>query len=1015
MDVRCRIEMLGPLRMVRGGEARTRFGTQKAGWLLAFLALRLGPQPREQVIDLFWPDMDLPAGRNNLSTALSSLRRQLEPPGVSRGAVLVASHAHVGLNPAAVTTDVAEFEALLHAAEGEGGPAQRAAILSRASLLYGGEFQPGNYQDWAVREAERLQSRRAAALDRLAEDLEALGRFGEAAAATRLRLTADPYAESAWVGLVRRLVRAGQSAAAGEAARQCGRFFEEEFGAGPSAAVSRAVSEALAGPGPPTASGPAPPTAAPGSSGEAEGGGVKEEKEKTTEAVKWGAAPGGRASTGTLPFWLSHFFGREAELAQLADMLLSSKGTPPHPAAPERPCRLVTLTGPGGAGKTRLAAEFARLTAERFGAWCGFVALADLSAPDQVPSQIAQALSLSSSPAVSPVEQVVAHFRDRDRLGAPPALLILDNLEHLLAEDGGKAPRTSGGAAGVVEALLKDTAGLSILCTSRRRLSLQGERLLHLGPLAVPDEAPLSPDEMARCPSVRLYLDRARAVRPDFGLTPVNAPAVAALCRTLEGSPLALELAASWVRQLPPRAMSERLARETALHGPAARDRDVPTRQHSLGATLDWSWRLLSPEAGRLLARLSVFRGGWSLESAEAVCDESDALNLLACLEDASLVCASETGQGAARWGILTTVRDYARERLEGRGEAGEFRSAHTAYFRNLVQRAELTGPDQARWYDLLEADHDNVRAAFDCLPQDAGGAEACMEMAGRMQQFWQVRGYFREGRDRIAASLARPGAGAATAGRARALHGAANLASRQADLAAASALHRESLAIRRALGDELGTARSLLGLGTVALTQGDLEGAQGYHQETLEVYRRLGDQSGLGDVLNNLGNIAAQRGCATEAMGFYQESLVVRRGKNDCQSVANTLSNLGPLLAHLGDHAGAASALRECLSLCLELGDKRDGIYALKGMAELALATEQDKRGARLLGAETALRESLGMPRAAFQEAQHQEGVAALRQRMGPAAFREAWAEGQTMTWEQAAGIALAYPGDTV
>jgi len=436
----------------------------------------------------------------------------------------------------------------------------------------------------------------------------------------------------------------------------------------------------------------------------------------------------------------------------------------------------------------------------------------------------------------------------------------------------------------------------------------------------------------------------------------------------------------------------------------------VPARQNSLRATLDWSWRLLPPEAGLLLARLSVFRGGWTLEAAESVGGTADALTMLACLEDASLVHASETDGGAARWGVLVTVRDYARERLEEQGELKEFRRRHAAFFEGLVRRAELTGPQQALWYDFLEADHNNLRAAFDWLLQDEGGVETCLLMGGRMQQFWQVRGYFREGRERIAAALARPEAQAMTAGRAEALHGAANLASRQADMAAAAALHSESLAIRRALGDELGTARSLVGLGIVAMTRGDLEGAQRCHLETLALYRRLGNQPGLGDVLNNLGSIAHQRGHLVEARDFYEESLALRRGRNDWQSVANTLSNLGPLLACLGDHAGAAQSLGECLSLCLELGDKRDGIYGLKGIAELALAQGSRERAVRLLGAEAALRAGLGMPRVSFRAERHQEELAALRRQMEPGAFDLVWGQGRAMTWEQAAEEARTY-----
>ena len=590
MDPRCRIELLGPLRLTRGDETHTRFGTQKAAGLLAYFALHPGPHAREQIIDLFWPDMDLPEGRNNLSTALSGLRRLLEPPGVRKGSVLATTHAQAGLDPAAVTTDVADFERRLREAEKAVGPEARAGLWAQALALYGSPFQEGNYQDWAIQESERLEARRITVLDAWADDLETLGRYDEAVAVTRQRLAADPYAETAQVGLIRRQVRAGRLAAAHETARQFAQLFQEEFGTGPDAETRRAIEAIFAqtvspsvAPSPAPASPPAAPSA-PAAPPRQDDGPVSPEK-------------------ATLPFWLSRFFGREAEMTQLAALLLPAQKAFTRAALPECPIRLLTLSGPGGAGKTRLAAEFGRRASERFAQWVGFVPLADLTEPAQIPARIAQSLGLLPASPLTPLEQVVSFFAAQDKLGAPPALLILDNMEHLLGPD---ALGSDSEAREIVRALLETASGPTILCTSRRRLGLAGERLLPLGPLPVPETDLDAEGDLARLaavPSVRLYLDRAQTVRPDFGLTPTNAPAVAALCRILEGSPLALELAASWVRLLPPRRMWERL--NQGLEMPEGRLADLPPRHRSLAAALEWSWRLLSPDCQRLLARLS--------------------------------------------------------------------------------------------------------------------------------------------------------------------------------------------------------------------------------------------------------------------------------------------------------------------------------------------------------------------------------------------------------------------------
>ena len=565
---RCRIEMLGPLRVVRENEVIARFSRQKAVALLAYLGLRPGLHPRERIIDMLWPDLDLAAGRDNLSTTLGSLRRQLEPVGVRKGAVLVANHASVGLNGEVVSTDVADFERLINRAANAPDDQTRMALLTQAVELYRGDLLPGVYQDWAILEVERLQGRYLTALGRLAETRETLGQTAEALEITRLHVSAEPYLEDAHCRLIRLSVALGRIDAARGAAAQFERLFEEEFGSPPSA-KSRGLVEAYLA---------ASPTVAQG------------QVESAHRAAVAHATP----STSLVPF-----FGREVQVDLLARSLLGPPGS-------DEASRLITLVGAGGIGKTRLSIEFARIAAERHGVAGDFVSLADVTIPNQIAAQIAAALGTNHAER-EPLDRVLDYFR-LDAQGM--RLLILDNLEQLLADPGGEAEVVK-----VIRTLLDKAPHIALLCTSRRRIGLREERLLPLQPLAVPDDSGDLMDEhevarIAGIASVRLYVDRARAIRPDFGLTSTNARAVASLCRQLEGNPLAIELAAAWVRTLPPRKMWERLS--AGLEIPPGSYTDFPERHRSLSAALDWSFRLLDQPLQLLFARLCSFRGvGW--------------------------------------------------------------------------------------------------------------------------------------------------------------------------------------------------------------------------------------------------------------------------------------------------------------------------------------------------------------------------------------------------------------------
>ncbi len=1030
--------MLGPLRLVRDGQALTRFGTQKAAALLAYLALRSGPQPREHLLELFWPDMDLTAGRNNLNTALSSLRRCLEPPGVRRGDVLVTTHAHAGLSPAAAT-DVAEFERLLRRAEAAPDPEPRAVLLRQALTLYAGDFQPGNYQDWAVRESERLSACRVEALDRLGGALETLGRCAEAAAVTQQRLDADPYAEQAYVDLVRRQVRAGQTPMARKSSANFERFFREEFGTAPSAETRRAVEAIFANDAP--AAGP--PLVSP-------------RRAADIAAPERGIATKGEAmAVAPLPFWLSRFFGRDAETDGLASLLLRSKAALRGRDLPEHGPRLVTVIGPGGVGKTRLAAEFARLASEQAGHWCGFVPLADLPTADRIPAQIAQALRLPPSPAAPPLDQIVAFFRDRDRPGTPPPLLLLDNMEHLLPEAKAGTDVGSHDAAETVRSLLARIPGLTVLCTSRRRLGLQGECLVPLVPLPVPEASAgdaWASSVLLQVPSVRLYVDRAQAVRPDFGLTPSNAPAVAALCRALEGSPLALELAASWVRLLPPRKMWERLSAGQGV--PVGEYADLPPRHRSLEAALDWSWRLLTEPQRRLLARVSVFRGGWTLEAAQEVGAAPNALELMSGLQEASLVTVRESESGEIRYGLLDSVRRFADGRLaaqdteHGCGGA-PLRARHLAWCLALAERAEpeMTGPDQKAWLSGLETEHDNLRAALDWSETQPEAAEVRLRLAAALGKFWTVRGHLTEGRRRLDAAL-QGAAGVPPWVQAKALYEAGALANAQSDGAEARRRLEQCLLLRSEIGDAGGCAAALRLLGIGARQRGDHPAARTLLTESLAQAQAAGDKQGIVAATTSLGNLALAVGDLEAAQDLYARSLPLYRANGDRRGCAVALGNLGNVSSALGDHCAAQTLLAECFAIYTELGDQRGGaitqqsqatvsykqgdseaamtqlweclrvyraledrlagVDCLDDVAVLLAERGQPARAAYLRAAAAALRHQNGIRLSAARQEEDDQAVRGLRQALGETAFRQAWAVGQTMTAAEATEYAL-------
>jgi predicted ATPase/DNA-binding CsgD family transcriptional regulator len=698
-----------------------------------------------------------------------------------------------------------------------------------------------------------------------------------------------------------------------------------------------------------------------------------------TRSVREGAAGRRRPGLGrprhNLPEPLSSFIGREAALAELERL--------------QGATRLLTLTGPGGVGKTRLALQLAErlLPAYRHGAW--LVELAALAEPRLVPAAVAAALGVHEQAGRPLVETLAARLARRE------LLLVLDNCEHLLTA-----------CAGLAERLLRGCPGLRIVATSRQPLGMAGETRWLVRPLALPAEAGGPAARLSDGEAVRLFVERARAVRPDFALTDRTASPVAEICRRLDGIPLAIELAAARVGLLAPEQIAARLDdRFRLLTGGS---RNALPRHRTLRALVDWSHDLLSEPERVLFRRLSVFAGGWTLEAAEAVCHEQDALELLGQLVEKSLV-AVDHQPAAPRYRMHETVRHYALERLEESGEAADVRRRHLDFYRALVEAAEprLFGAEQQELLARLEREHDNLREA---LRRAAEGrdVELGLRLAGRLWRFWQVRGHLREGHAWLDRLLSRPDAATPTAGRATALNALGFLAFLQGDYDAARRPLEESLAIRRALDDRRGVVESLTNLGLLLRCRDRYEPARSHLEEALAQSRALGDPTWEGRVLNNLARLAFYAGDYVEARALHEASLAKERLVGNSWDIAIAQGDLADVAHATGDHAAARSLYAESLALWRVLRDERGIAQCLEGFALLDATAARPERAVRLLAAAALLRRRIAEPPSPARRMRLAQLLATARASLGEQAYDEVRAHGQAMSLEGAVRYAL-------
>jgi predicted ATPase/DNA-binding SARP family transcriptional activator len=910
--------ILGSVEAYEDGVAKD-LGGLRERTLLARLLLAGGQVvPAERLADDLWAGQPPPQCMATLRVYVSRLRRAL---GSGSGAV--ATHPpgyRIVLGDGDL--DAHRFESLVAAARRDvarGEPEAAAARLREALGLWRGPAL-SDVADFAFAQADvaRLEEARLAALeDRVDADL-ACGRHASLVSELDGLVAEHPLRERLCAQRVLARYRCGRQAEALQAYQDLRDRLDDELGIEPNPALQRLRQDILRqdpgldwrppapAPGPPAPASPRPP-------------------EPPREPEPLPPKP-----QGWLPAETTSFIGRESELATIEQLLGLS--------------RLLTLTGPAGSGKTRLALQAARQAPGRYPGGVCLVELAPVAGPDLVVAITASALGVREEPGHSLADSIAWHLRDRE------ALLVIDNCEHVLEA-----------AAGLITGLLRHCPALRILATSQTRLNVSGEATWPVPPLSLPSPAERDPLVVAEAESVRLLCDRARLARPGFALAQDNASAVSEICRRLDGIPLAIELAAARLNALTARQLAARLDDRFRLLSGGSRG-GLP-RHRTLQAAIEWSHDLLSEAERICFRRLAVFAGGATLEAAEAVLPDdrlpADAVfEAVTALVDRSLLTAEEH-YGSMSYGMLESVRQFARDQLARAGEQQDLSRRHLAWLLGYAGQADLDGPDQEAWLDLFEADLENIRTALEWALGHA--AAPALELAGLLAPFWQVRGHASVGRRWLDAALATAGPGADPRLRAIALDGAGQLAGAQADHEAQRRLQQESLAIWRDLGDDVRTARTLGDLGAVEHLRSDYPAAQALYAEALGLARRADESSVMASCLSGLGRLALHSGDQAQATAYYTESMARFRAAGDLRRATVILGNLGVVAFNESDFDLATARLTEHLANARKLGDRKLIGGALTNLGTVRQNTGDPEGAARLHEEALTLAEQVG------------------------------------------------------
>jgi predicted ATPase/DNA-binding SARP family transcriptional activator/DNA-binding CsgD family transcriptional regulator len=987
---------VGP-RILRQKEWRSK----KASTLVKLLALAPGHRMhREQVMDFLWPDLGTKAASNNLRQVVYGARRVLASASDLPGRYLGSREEHLVLCPEGqLWVDVDAFEEASSTARRSRDPSAYGAAID----LYAGDLLPEDrYERWAEGRRNELRQLYLGLLIELAGLHEGRGEHALAIETLRKATSEEPTLEEAHASIMRLYALSGRHERALAQYERLRDALQSGFDTRPTEATRRLRNEIASGellPKPPA--GPVLPAPSDG-------------------------------AKHNLPAPMSSFVGREREMVDLRRSLSMT--------------RLLTLTGAGGSGKTRLALEMGRDLVGMYpdGVW--LVELAPLLDDGLVTQEVANVLGVQERPG-EPLAGTLAKA-----LAGKEVLLVLDNCEHVVEA-----------AARLVYKLLASCPRLKVLATSRESLAVLGEVNWAVPPLSLPDgttDGKLTAGSLVRYEAVRLFVDRCRLRIPDFELTWENAQAVARVCRRLDGIPLAIELATARMGTLAVEQVAQRL--DASLDVLRGNIRGAAPRQQTLRAALDWSYNLLSEGERTFFRRLSAFAGGWTLAAAEEVCSgdgigREDILDLLGGLVDKSLVVAGASTDGAVRYKMLQPIRQYAREKLKESGEIEEVQSRHVTYFLALAEEAqpELAGPQQRLWVERLEGEHDNLREAISWVLQ-RGEDPLALRFGGALWRFWFQGGYLSEGVRWLEQVLAGAEPEEAAA-RVRALEGMGWLTQVQGDTERAKATYAEMMELSRNLDDKGNLATALNSLGMLAVTQGDTDRATSLLEQNLAVLREMEGEENAATVLkryhaiNLLGILAISeeadytRGAALfkqslalareaedayrvtaslialqyvavlqgnyeRATALYEEALAAARelGNASVEIIPEALVNLG--LAALGqaDYQRAVMSFKEALVISQNTERKSTIINALEGMASVAGALGEATRAAHLWGAAEASREVTGIALPPGDRALHEPHLSAARSRLEEAVWEELLSEGRAMALKAAAEYAL-------
>jgi predicted ATPase/DNA-binding SARP family transcriptional activator len=1019
-DASLEVRLLGQFDARRNAQPLPPLRSRKGQYLLALLILHYPRETaREWLVGTLWPESDSERGYYNLRRTLYDLRASLGPyakllhaPSPHTLAVQIEEETRI---------DVLQFDQYV----AQGHP----AALKAAVALYRGPLLEGCSEAWIMTERVARERSYLHALETLAEEALQAEDLSEAIGYLRQSIVTDPFRESAQRRLMETLARRGDYAAATLAYREFRLLLRREINTEP-AAETVALFQRL-----------------------------RQEAQESFQTESPVPSPARSLAVEPrrpgLPLPLNSFIGREEERLRLSTILRTN--------------RLLTLVGAGGCGKTRLALQTAREREQEYGDIC-WVELAAVSDPGLVWGALATALNITEEAGATVRETVCRTLQGRR------CLLILDNCEHLLNPVGQ-----------MVSLLLQNCPPVRILATSREPLALTGEVTWRVASLSTPEWRPsrsqrrldhtLTLSELIQYEAVRLFAERAASAAPRFALTEENVHTVARLCCRLDGIPLAIELAASRVGGLTTEQIESRL--KDRFRFLRWNRRDLLPRQQTLRALIDWSYDLLTEAERTLFRRLSVFVGGWTLAAAEAACNDecemmndeftpapdsvlntqnsalpihhssfrihhSDVLELLSRLVDKSLVVFE--GEEVGRYRMLETIRQYALERLCEAGEERETRDSHGAYCLTLAKEAnsDRSGDLTLSWLNTLEQEQDNLRAAL----QNAGSPESLLDFSLHLYWFWNLRGYWDEGRGWLERALQMyPRADAL---RAKGLNGAGILAWRQGDYATAKSQLQESLDIYQQLQDRAATATALGNLGLVLCDQGEYAAARRCHAKSLEIDREVGNLPNVAARLTNLGLVTMYEGDFEEARRFQDEGIALYRELGHKRGLANSLVNRGLLALREADYSKAWQCNEECVALCRELSLKSALAYALHGLGLAAFQQKRfteasssyreslllrrelsDRRGltdslsciadllfvlgksvdaARLLGTAERLHEEIGASLSPAERADVEESQNALRETMGTEAFQRAREEGRAMALGKAIECALGF-----